>query len=96
MEQKDESYYIERILDGETEYFSVFLDRYSRPLYTLVAPNLYHQIANNGNLSRKRPQLHLYMFVLNPYKKHQSLDKLFECARCRRWIKFLDVKSWSD
>ncbi|MCS2714378.1 sigma-70 family RNA polymerase sigma factor [Bacteroides thetaiotaomicron] len=36
MEQKDESYYIERILDGETEYFSVFLDRYSRPLYTLV------------------------------------------------------------
>ena len=25
-----------RILDGETEYFSVFLDRYSRPLYTLV------------------------------------------------------------
>lgn len=36
MGQKDESYYIERILDGETEYFSVFLDRYSRPLYTLV------------------------------------------------------------
>ena len=36
MEQKDESYYIERILDGATEYFSVFLDRYSRPLYTLV------------------------------------------------------------
>ena len=36
MEQKDESYYIKRILDGETEYFSVFLDRYSRPLYTLV------------------------------------------------------------
>lgn len=36
MEQKDESYYIKRILDGETEYFSVFLDRYSRPLYTLI------------------------------------------------------------
>ena len=36
MEQKDDSYYIARILDGETEYFSVFLDRYSRPLYTLV------------------------------------------------------------
>lgn len=36
MEQKDESYYIKRILDGETEYFSVFLDRYSRPLYALI------------------------------------------------------------
>lgn len=36
MEQKDESYYIKRILDGETECFSVFLDRYSRPLYTLI------------------------------------------------------------
>lgn len=36
MEQKDESYYINRILDGETEYFSVFLDRYSRPLYALI------------------------------------------------------------
>lgn len=36
MEQKDESYYINRILDGETEYFSVFLDRYSRPLYSLI------------------------------------------------------------
>lgn len=36
MEQKDESYYIKRILDGDTECFSVFLDRYSRPLYTLV------------------------------------------------------------
>lgn len=36
MGQEDESCYIERILDGETEYFSAFLDRYSRPLYTLV------------------------------------------------------------
>ena len=42
MGQKDESYYIERILDGETEYFSVFLDRYSRPLYTL--PTLLHLV----------------------------------------------------
>ena len=36
MEQKDESYYIKRILEGETEHFSVFLDRYSRPLYALI------------------------------------------------------------
>lgn len=36
MEQKDEIYYIKRILDGETEYFSVLLDRYSRPLYSLI------------------------------------------------------------
>lgn len=36
MEQKDEIYYITRILDGETEYFSVLLDRYSRPLYSLI------------------------------------------------------------
>ncbi len=36
MELKDESYYIKRILDGETKYFSVFLDRYSRPLYSLI------------------------------------------------------------
>lgn len=36
MEQKDETQYIQRILEGDTEYFSVFLDRYSRPLYTLI------------------------------------------------------------
>ena len=36
MEQEDEIYYITRILDGETEYFSVLLDRYSRPLYSLI------------------------------------------------------------
>lgn len=36
MEPKDEKYYIKRILDGETEYFSVLLDRYSHPLYTLI------------------------------------------------------------
>lgn len=36
MEQKDEKYYITRILDGDTEYFSVLLDRYSRPLYSLI------------------------------------------------------------
>lgn len=27
MEQKDETQYIQRILEGDTEYFSVFLDR---------------------------------------------------------------------
>lgn len=36
MEQKDEKYYISRILDGDTEYFTVLLDRYSRPLYSLI------------------------------------------------------------
>lgn len=36
MEQKDETQYIKRILDGDTEAFSVFLERYSRPLYTLI------------------------------------------------------------
>ena len=36
MEQKDEIYYIVRILDGETECFSVLIDRYSRPLYSLI------------------------------------------------------------
>lgn len=36
MEQKDEARYIQRILGGETELFSVFLDRYSRPLFSLV------------------------------------------------------------
>ncbi|MEG1160913.1 RNA polymerase sigma factor [Bacteroides sp.] len=36
MEQKDETQYIQRILEGDTEYFSVFLDRYSRPLYALI------------------------------------------------------------
>lgn len=36
MEQKDELYCITRILDGETEYFSVLLERYSRPLYSLI------------------------------------------------------------
>lgn len=36
MEQEDEKYYITRILDGETECFSVLLDRYSHPLYSLI------------------------------------------------------------
>lgn len=36
MVQKDEKRYIERILDGETELFATFLDRYSRPLYSLI------------------------------------------------------------
>lgn len=36
MEQKDEIHYINRIREGETELFSVFLDRYSRPLYALI------------------------------------------------------------
>ena len=36
MEQKDETQYIQQILDGDTDYFSVFVDRYSRPLYTLI------------------------------------------------------------
>lgn len=36
MEQKDEVETIKHILDGETEYFSLFLDRYSRPVYSLI------------------------------------------------------------
>lgn len=36
MIQDDEAPYIERIINGETELFCVFLDRYSRPLYALV------------------------------------------------------------
>lgn len=36
MEQIDEARYIERILNGETECFSVFLDRYARPLHVLI------------------------------------------------------------
>lgn len=36
MVQKDEIHTIERILDGETELFAVFLDRYGRPLYSLI------------------------------------------------------------
>ena len=31
-----ETQYIARILDGDTECFSAFLDRYSRPLYVLI------------------------------------------------------------
>lgn len=36
MEQKDEKYYITRILDGEMEYFSMLLQHYSHPLYSLI------------------------------------------------------------
>lgn len=36
MEHVDENIYIKRILDGETELFAYFLDRYSRPLYSLI------------------------------------------------------------
>lgn len=36
MEPKDENRYIRRIQNGETELFALFLDRYSRSLYTLI------------------------------------------------------------
>lgn len=36
MVQNEETRYIARILNGETECFSIFLDRYGRPLYTLI------------------------------------------------------------
>ena len=36
MKAKEETLYIKRILNGETELFSFFLDRYSRPIYSLV------------------------------------------------------------
>ncbi len=36
MDPRDEAQYIKRIVDGETELFSVFLDRYGRPLFSLV------------------------------------------------------------
>lgn len=36
MKPQDENLYIKRILNGETELFAHFLDRYSRPVYSLV------------------------------------------------------------
>lgn len=36
MRQNEETLYIKRILNGETELFSIFLDRYGRPIYSLV------------------------------------------------------------
>lgn len=36
MEAKDETRYIQRILDGETELYAVLLDRYNRPIYALI------------------------------------------------------------
>lgn len=36
MVQNEETKYIARIVGGETECFSIFLDRYSRPLYSLI------------------------------------------------------------
>jgi RNA polymerase sigma-70 factor (ECF subfamily) len=36
MKPQDEHLYIKRILDGETELFAHFLNRYSRPVYSLV------------------------------------------------------------
>jgi RNA polymerase sigma-70 factor (ECF subfamily) len=36
MKQQDENLYIKRILDGEIELFAHFLNRYSRPVYSLV------------------------------------------------------------
>lgn len=36
MNGKDEKAYVQRILDGETELFSIFLERYSRPIYSLI------------------------------------------------------------
>ncbi len=36
MEQKDEIIYIKRILEGEINLFSYFLERYSHPIYSLI------------------------------------------------------------
>lgn len=36
MVQNEDTRYIARILNGETECFSIFIDRYGRPLYSLV------------------------------------------------------------
>lgn len=36
MKLTDETQYIERIIDGETELFSCFLECYSRPVYSLI------------------------------------------------------------
>lgn len=36
MIQEDETQYIERILGGDTECFSIFLERYGRPLFALI------------------------------------------------------------
>ncbi|MDL2299429.1 RNA polymerase sigma factor [Bacteroides sp. OttesenSCG-928-E20] len=36
MKVSDEKLYIKRILDGETELYSFFLERYSRPIFSLV------------------------------------------------------------
>jgi len=36
MEHQEELNYIKRILDGETNLFSYFLDRYSRPIHSLI------------------------------------------------------------
>jgi RNA polymerase sigma-70 factor (ECF subfamily) len=33
---KADTYYIERIISGEADYFSVLLERYSRPVFTLI------------------------------------------------------------
>ena len=37
MENKDEIIYIKRILEGETNLFSYFLERYSRSIHSLIA-----------------------------------------------------------
>lgn len=36
MEQQHELDYIRRILEGETDLFSVFLERYSRPIHSMI------------------------------------------------------------
>lgn len=36
MNELDDTYYIQRTLDGDTEYFSRLVNRYSRPIYLLV------------------------------------------------------------
>ena len=36
MEVKEESRYIQCILDGETHLYSLFVENYSRPIYTLI------------------------------------------------------------
>ena len=65
MVQNEETQYIARILNGDTEAFSVFLDRYSRPLYVLIVQIVgwLYRIAYNAAVSatRKKKQEFLYI-----------------------------------
>ncbi|WP_284697351.1 RNA polymerase sigma factor [Bacteroides fragilis] len=89
MVQNEETQYIARILNGDTEAFSVFLDRYSRPLYVLIVqivgcPEDAEELVQDVFLKAFR--------CLDSYKNRKSNCELYT----KRFVSFLQLITQND